>query len=144
MKRVCGIPYPLKLCRKLSLVWPLGGFFLALQISLIEFGLSLLVLNFCLAYSVVRTLSQLSLTLCSLEILRKNKRLNIRMIDEAKKIWVQNPSGGFFTFCKINIYVSECFRCVCHEILSRLSLTLIQAGWYFTGLIIMVHYPCTL
>ena len=144
MKRVCGIPYPLKLCRKLSLVWPLGGFFLALQISLIEFGLSLLVLNFCLAYSVVRTLSQLSLTLCSLEILRKNKRLNIRMIDEAKKIWVQNPSGGFFTFCKINIYVSECFRCVCHEILSRLSLTLIQAVWYFTVLIIMVHYPCTL
>ena len=121
-----------------------GGFFLALQISLIEFGLSLLVLNFCLTNSVVRTLSQLSLTLCSLDILRKNKRLNIKIIDEAKKIWVQNPSGGFFTFCKINIYVSGCFRCVCHEILSRLSLTLIQSGWYFTGLIIMVHYPCTL
>ena len=144
MKRVFGITYPLKLCRKLSLVWPLGGFIIALQRSLIEFGLSLLVLNFCLANSVVRTLGQLIFTLCSLEILRKNKRLNIRFIDEAKKIWVQNPSGGFFTFCKINIYVSECLRSVCHEILSRLSLTLLQHGWYFSGLIIMVHSPCTL
>ena len=50
----------------LFLVWPFGGFFLAFQLGFLEYGLSLLVLHFCLEKSVVRTLSHLSLTLSSL------------------------------------------------------------------------------
>ena len=50
----------------LFLVWPLGGLFLTLQLSLHEFVFSLLVLHFCLAKSVVGNLGQLNLTLGSL------------------------------------------------------------------------------
>ena len=70
----------------LFLVWPLGGLFLALQLVLIDFGLSLLVLHFCLAKSVVGNLRHLSLTLSILEILCKSIPLKIMIIYEAKKI----------------------------------------------------------
>ena len=65
-------------------MWPLGGFFPAFQLGLLEFGLSLLVLHFCLEKSVVGTLIHLSLTFSSLDILYK-KSPNIKMIAEAKK-----------------------------------------------------------
>ena len=68
----------------LFLVWPLGGFILASQPGLIEFGLSILVIHFCLERLVVGTLIYLGLTLISLESLCKNKPPNIRMIFEAK------------------------------------------------------------
>ena len=67
------------------------------------FRLSLLFLHSFLEKSVVGTLIRLSLTLRSLESLYKNIQLKISIIGEAKKIWVQNPPGGFFNFCKINV-----------------------------------------
>ena len=33
---------------------------------------------------------------------------------------------------------------MCHEILSIISVTLLKYGWHFTGLINMLHHPCTL
>ena len=130
--------------KSLFLVCHLGGFFLALQLGLLEFVLSLRVLYFYLEKSVFGDLSHLSLTFSILESLCKNKSLNIRMITEAKKRWVQNhPYGGFFTFCKINVYGLEYFICVCHDILSRISITLLPSCWYFTVLRIMVLHPCT-
>ena len=66
-------------------VWPLGGIFLDFQLGLIEFRFSLLVMHFFLAKSAVRTLSQLILTLISLESLCKNKPLNIRMTAKSKR-----------------------------------------------------------
>ena len=69
----------------LFLVWTLGGFFLAFQLSLLEFGFSVLVLNFCLEKSVVGTLGHLSFTLSILDSLRKNIPPNIRMISDPKK-----------------------------------------------------------
>ena len=125
----------------LFLLWTLGGLFIAFQMGLLYFVLSLQVMHFCLSMSVVGTLIHFILTLSSLDRLCKNKPPNMRMIYEAKKRWVKNPSGGFFTFCKINMYDLECFRCVCHYLLSRISLTLIPLGWYFAGLIIMVQHP---
>ena len=53
----------------LFLVWPLKSLFLALQLILLEFGFSLLFLNFCLAKSDVGTLSQFSLTFSILDSL---------------------------------------------------------------------------
>ena len=67
------------------LVWPLGGLYLAFQLSILEFGFSLLVLIFFLAKSVVGTLIQLKFNLSSLESLCKNKPPNIRLFDEVKK-----------------------------------------------------------
>ena len=78
----------------LFLVWPLGGFFFFFQ------RLSLLVIYVCLAKSVVDALIHLSLTFISVESVCKNLPTKIRIIDEAKKRWVQNPSGGFFNFVK--------------------------------------------
>ena len=100
---------------------------------------------FCIffAKSVVGTLGHLIMTLSILVSLCKNIPPHIRIIDEVKKQWVQNTSGVFFTFCKINVYGMECFRCVCHEILIIISLTFIPYGWYFTEIIIMVLHPCT-
>ena len=69
----------------LFLVWPLGGFILASQPGLIEFGLSILVLHFCLERLVVGTLIYLGLTLISLESLCKNITMKSRMIDKEKK-----------------------------------------------------------
>ena len=40
----------------------------------------------------------------------------------------KNPSGGLFTFCKINVYGLECFRGLFHTLLSRISLTLLPSG----------------
>ena len=115
----------LQTTKGLFLVWHLGGFFIVFQLGLIEFGFSLLVLNFCLAKSVAGTLIHLILTLSILDSLCKNKLPNIRTISETKKRLVQNPPVSFFTFWKINVYGLECFRCVCHDLLSRISLTLL-------------------
>ena len=87
----------------LFLVLPLGVFFLVFQLGLLEFGFYLLVLNFCPVKSVVVTLIYLILTLKRLDILCKNIPPNIRIIAEAKKRRIKNPSRGFFTFCKINV-----------------------------------------
>ena len=57
--------------------------------------------DFCLAESVVGTLSQLISTFIILDILYKNKPQNIRIIDEAKKRLVKITSGGFFTLVKL-------------------------------------------
>ena len=145
LKRVCDISYPLKLCRKMGLflVWRLGGFFLVFQLRLLEFWVSLLVIYFCPAKSVGGTLIQLSFTLRILESLCKNKPPNIMIIAEAKKRWVQNSYGGFYTFYKMNKYDLEYFRCVCHDILSRIYLTLLPPSWDFTGLIFIVQNYCT-
>ena len=59
--------------------------FPAFQLGLLEFGLSLMVLNFCIEDSVVKTLSNLRFYLRILENFCKNKPPNIRMIAEAKK-----------------------------------------------------------
>ena len=143
LNRVCGTFYYLKICRKKWSIFSFGRLRFAFQLGLLEFGFPILVLYFCLAKSFVGTLIHLILTFSSLESLRKNKPPNIRIIAEAKKIWLQNPSGYFFKFCRINVYGLECFRCLCHEILNRISLTFIPPSWYFTGLIIMVHHSCT-
>ena len=112
----------------LFLVWTLGLFFLALQMSFLEFGFSILVLQFFLAKSVVLTLGYLSLTLSILESQLKIIPPSSRIISEANKIRVKIPSGGFFTFCKVNVYGLECFRRGCHEILSIISVTLLPSG----------------
>ena len=52
--------------KALFLVWTLGGLYLAFQLILLEFGLSLLVVCLCLTESVVGTLSHFSLNLSSL------------------------------------------------------------------------------
>ena len=138
--------YPVKIFQKtkvLFLVWPLGGFFLAFRLGLLESGFSLLVLHFFSCKVSCCTLIHLIPTLSSLEILCKNKPPRIKTIYEAKKRLAQNPSGGFFTFCKINMYRLECLRCLCHDILSRIFLTLLPSGWYFSGLRIMFRHPCT-
>ena len=99
--------------------------------------------NIFLVKSVFGTLIQLNLTLSILDILCKNKTTDISMVYEAKKIWVQNQSELFFAFCKINMYGLECFRCECHELLSRIHVSFLPSSWDFTLLIIMVHHPCT-
>ena len=71
-----------------------------------------MVLHFFLSKSVVDTLIQLIFNLSNLERPCKIKAPNIKMIDEAKKRRVKDPSGGFFNCCKINMYGLECFRCV--------------------------------
>ena len=53
------------------LVWTLGGFCIDFKLCLLEFGLSLMVLHFFLAGSVVGTLIHLRLALSSLENLCK-------------------------------------------------------------------------
>ena len=141
---VCGISHPLRLCRKKGSIF--GGDFGRLLSCLPNTMTWIFILlhgSVFFAKSVVGILRQLRLTLSILESLYKNKPTNIRMIDEAKKRWVQNPYGDFFTCRKINKYGLECFRCVCHELLSIISVKLIPSGWYFTGLIIMLHHPCT-
>ena len=52
-----------------------------------------------------------------------------------KSIW------SILHFCRINLYGLECFRCVCHELLIRIYLTLLLSVWTFNLLRIMVHYP---
>ena len=101
---VCVISYPLKLCIKQRVFnLSFGGFFLAFKLGLPEFLIPLMVLNFFLTNSVVGALSHLILNVSSLESFCKDKPPNIRVIAEADKRWVQNPSGDFFTFCKINV-----------------------------------------
>ena len=85
------------------LVWPLRGFNIDFRLGLIEFASSLLVLHFFLEKSGVYTLRHFSLTLSSLDILCKKKPPNIMITYEPTKMWVQNPSGGLFTFCIINV-----------------------------------------
>ena len=75
--------------------------------------------------STVDTFIHLRLTLSSLKILCRNRPQKIKMIVEENKIYVQNPSGGFFTVCRINVHELECFRCVCHELFSKFYLTFI-------------------
>ena len=99
----------------LFLVWPLGGLFIAFQLSLLEILLSLLVLYFCLEKSVVGTLIQFRLTLSSLKTLCTDKTPNIRITVVAKNRWVQNQYGGIFTYFQINLYGLECFSCVWHD-----------------------------
>ena len=123
-------------------IWE-ASFFPYFQLGLIDFGFYLLLLNSCLTKSAIGNLSHLSSNLSSLDSLCKNTPTNIRMIYEAKTRWVKHIFRDFFIFCRINMYGLECFRCVCHEILSRIDLNLLQSGWYFTGLIIMVHQHCT-
>ena len=110
------------------LVWPLGGFLLAFQPGLLEVGLYLLVLNFCLAKSVFGTLSQLSLILSILESLCKKKPLEITIISKAKNRRVQNPSEGFFTFSKINVQGMDFCRSLCHELLGIVYQIFIPYG----------------
>ena len=43
----------------------------------------------------------------SLDVLCRNKQTDITIIAGANKRWVQNIFGGFFTFCKINMYGLE-------------------------------------
>ena len=100
------------------LVWPLGGFFLDFQLGLICFEFYLLVLHFCLKKSVVDIFRNLSFTVSILDNIYINKPPNIRMIAGSNKIIFKNPSGSLFTFCRINVYGLECFRCVCHDRLS--------------------------
>ena len=114
--------------KEIFLVLPLGGFFLDFQLRILEFVFSLLVLHFCLVKPVVVTLRQLILSLSSLDSLYKNKPPNIRMIAGAKKRRVQNLYGGFFTFCQIDMYGLECFRCVCHELYHRIYVTSLPYG----------------
>ena len=54
-----------------------------------------------LVKSVVGTLSHFISALSILEIICESKPPNIRMIYDAKKRWVKNPYGGFFTFVKL-------------------------------------------
>ena len=121
----------------------LGLLFITFQTGLIGFFSSLLVLYFCFSKSVVGTLRYLRYNFIILESLCKNMILNIMIISEAKKRWVKNPYELSLTFCRITVYDLECFRCVWIELLSRIYLTLIPFGLYFTGLIIMVHHPYT-
>ena len=125
------------------LVWSLGGLFLAFQLGLIEFVLSLLDTNVCLTKSFVENCIHIILNLSSLKSLCKIIPPNIRIIYEAKKRLVQDTSGGFIHFCKINVYLLECFGCVYHELLSVISLTLLPSRRYFTVSIIIVHRPFT-
>ena len=69
----------------LFLVWPFGGLFIALQLGLIGFGFSLVVIKFCLEKSEVVTLSYLSLNLISLVSLCKDIPPKIMIIYEVKK-----------------------------------------------------------
>ena len=41
---------------------------------------------------------------------------------------IKNPSDGFFTFGKINMYGLEYFKSMCHELLGRISVTLLPSG----------------
>ena len=141
---VCGVSYPLKLFRKKGSIF---GVAFQRIISWVPNGLTWIWFippgySFCLTKSVSGTLSQLSLTLSSLEILCKNRPPYIMIIDEANKRWVKNPSGGLFTFFQINMYGLEYFRCVYHEILGRIFVSLLPYGWDFTGLRSMVRHPC--
>ena len=129
--------------KDIFLVWPLGGFFIAFQLGLIEFVLSLLDIYVCLTKSFVENCIHIILNLSSLKSLCKIIPPNIRIIYEAKKRLVQDTSGGFLHFCKINVYVLECFGCVYHELLSVISLTLLPSRRYFTVSIIIVHRPFT-
>ena len=128
LNRVCGISYPVKLCRRQRVCFRCGLW----EDSLLPSNWVQLNLDspswICIFVLQNSTFRHLSLTLSSLESLCKNKPPTIRMIYESKKRRVQNPSGGFFTFCKINVYGLECFRCVFHDILSRISLTLLPYG----------------
>ena len=65
-----------------------------------------------------------------------------RMIIPEKKMYVQNTSGGFFTFCRINAYGYEKCRCICQTLLYRLSLILFLYGFALDKLRIIVHNPC--
>ena len=60
--------------------------------------------GFC---NLVFTFRNMILTLSIPERLCKNVPPNIRTIVEAKKIGVQNTSGGFLYFCIINVYGLE-------------------------------------
>ena len=71
----------------LFLVRPLGGFFLAFQLGLIEFGLYLLVFHLSLEESVVVTHTNLKSTLSILDSLCKNITPNIRIITEENISW---------------------------------------------------------
>ena len=116
----------------LLLVWHLGGLFLAFQLGLLYFGFSLLFLQFCLEKLTVGTFITLSFNFSITESLCKNIPLNIRVIVEANKIWLQNPYVGFVTFCIINLYGLECFRCVCHDLFSRFFFN----GYHLFGVLL--------
>ena len=60
--------------------------------------------SFFLSKPAVVTLNHLSLTLRIVESLCENIPLNIRNIDNTKKIRVQNLYWGFFNFCRSNVY----------------------------------------
>ena len=145
LKRVYGISYPLKFCRKQRVYYWCGleevDFWTSNWVYL-NFDSPSWFCNFLLKIQLLAPLS-ICLNLIILESLCENKPQNIRIIAEVKKIRVKNPSGGCFTFCTINVYGLECFKCVWHDILRRIYLTLPPSGWYFTGLRIMVRHPCT-
>ena len=48
-----------------------------------------------------------------------------------------------FTFCIINVYVFECFRCLIYMLLSRSSLIMLTYSLSFTVFRIIFHHPCT-
>ena len=136
LSRVCYISYPLTLCIRKGSIFGMafgGDSFLPSNWDYLNFY-SPSWFWFFLANSVVVTLSQLILTFSILDILCKNKPPNIRMVSEAKNKWVKNASGGFFTFCKINIYGLKYFRCVLHELLNIISFTFfnILLSFYWT------------
>ena len=145
LKRVFFIYHPLKLYRKKGSIFGVAFFRLhyCLPTGLTWIWILTPGYIFCLAKSVFGTLIQLSLSLIILEILCKKTPPNIRMIGEEKKRLLQHPSGGFFTFIKINVYCLKYFRYICHQILSSISLTLLPYGRTFTGTRIMVLPPCT-
>ena len=122
----------------LFLVWALGLLFCLLT------GFTWIwILNLCLTKILLKPLSIRAWFWLSWVSYVNNIPPNIMMISEAKKRGQQYPYGGLFTFCKINMYGLECFRCVYHEILSIMYLTFLPSDWDFTELRIMVHHPCT-
>ena len=144
LKRVCEIYHHLKLSRIQRVcfqcdLWE-ASFIPSNWVYLDFYSSSWL--WFFLSESVVGTLRHLSLAFRILEILCKNKPPTIIMIDGAKKRRAQKQFGGFFAFCKINLYGLKCFRCVWHDLFNRIPLTFIPSGWDFTVLIIISHHPC--
>ena len=136
LKKVCHIPRPLNFSRK-QRVYFLCDLW---EASLLPSNWAYLNLYSSSWFYIFFFQSQLlepytiELDLSILESLCKNKPPNIRMVAEARNIRVKNISGGFFTFCKINMYGLECFRCVFHELLSIISLTLLKYGWFLLEL----------
>ena len=126
------------------LVWPLGGFFIYFQLGLLEFGLYLLVMKFFFQSKLlgpwaiwywlwISWIYYVKIYHQILELLTRQRRDEYKIHLEASSIIV-----------KINVYGLEFFRCMRHDLLSIISLTLIPYGWDFTRLQIMVHHHCTL